>query len=241
MYTTRPETSPHRAGEVLASLGLRGGNRKSATKNNGAILDDLGISTQQSARWQREAAVPEEAFLQYLDEAAGATRELTSAGLLRLAHTLRSTAGPRSNGRVPFERLARSLRSIAGQGETFGCIFAAPPRAKKMGFPTIAKGLVGLPVKEVAAREAHLHLWTVPEALAEAIKVLKVWGFRYQTSLVWSKTPERYGEYWRPAHETVLLSVRGKLPFRDSNLPSCVDGQLTSPARESSHNATNDM
>ena len=65
--------------------------------------------------------------------------------------------------------------------------------------------------------------------------VLKAWNFRYQASLVWPKIPNGYGEYWRPAHETVLLGVRSKLPFRDGNLPSCVDGQQASPSRDPSH------
>ena len=88
-----------RAGEILAALDLRGGDRKSSCKVDGVSLVDLGISTQQSARWQRESAVPEEAFEQYLNGAVRQGRELTSAGLLRIARTLQGTAEPCFVGR----------------------------------------------------------------------------------------------------------------------------------------------
>jgi hypothetical protein len=73
-----------KAGQFLASLKLRGGRR---SKGHAVTLklEDLGISRQQSKRWQAVASVSERRFLDYLQEANQQGREVTSAGLLRLA------------------------------------------------------------------------------------------------------------------------------------------------------------
>ena len=47
-----------KAGQLLNSLRLRGGDRKSNGHDDGLKLDDLGISQNQSTRWQREARFP---------------------------------------------------------------------------------------------------------------------------------------------------------------------------------------
>ena len=76
----------------------------------------------------------------------------------------------------------------------------------------------------LAARQAHLHLWMTPELLEEGIKLLRAWGFRYRASLVWTKFPKEFGSFWHQAHDILLLGVRGRLEFRDSSLPSWIDG-----------------
>jgi hypothetical protein len=48
-------------------------------------LDDLGISKIQSHRWQREAALPEDAFQTYITETRAKGEELTSAAVLHQA------------------------------------------------------------------------------------------------------------------------------------------------------------
>jgi N6-adenosine-specific RNA methylase IME4 len=70
----------------------------------------------------------------------------------------------------------------------------------------------------------------VPEFLEDGLKVLRAWGFRYKSSLVWTKSPAGYGRYWQQAHEVLLLGVRGNLPFRDIGLLSLLGDQETSPA-----------
>src|SRR4029079_886204 len=47
-----------RAGKLLAQLLLRGGDRRSKSRHNRLKLDDLGISRNQSTRWQIQAKVP---------------------------------------------------------------------------------------------------------------------------------------------------------------------------------------
>jgi N6-adenosine-specific RNA methylase IME4 len=43
------------------------------------------------------------------------------------------------------------------------------------------------PVKELAAEQAHLHLWTTNAFLRKAFEVLRAWGFHYKSCLVLSQ------------------------------------------------------
>ena len=72
-----------KAGGLLRSLRLRGGDRKSKRHAAPLKLDDLGISRDQSKRWQYIASVSDAEFVQYLKSMVDQGREITSAGLLR--------------------------------------------------------------------------------------------------------------------------------------------------------------
>lgn len=74
-----------RAGELLERLNLNGGDRKSESHDDRVKLGDLGVDANQSSRWQRVAAIPEEAFEAAVDEITSRGDELTTAGLIREA------------------------------------------------------------------------------------------------------------------------------------------------------------
>jgi hypothetical protein len=73
------------AGKLLAQMMLRGGDRRSKDHDERLKLDQLGISHNQSTRWQTQARVPEKVFREHIRETCDAGRELTSAGVIRLA------------------------------------------------------------------------------------------------------------------------------------------------------------
>lgn len=223
------------AGGLLKSMRLHGGDRKSATHAEGMTLKGLGLSQNQSARWQLEASVPEELFEQYVRGATAQGKELTSAGLVRMARSCRSSQARDPGGEGRFEHVSRALRSMANQGKRFTCIYAVPPWSgedpgARTPYREIAASLAKLPVASVVQESAHAHLWVIPEAFLDGARILNAWGFRYETFLVWAKRPLGFGRYWRPAHEVLLLGVRGDLAFRDSSFPSWIDGQQGPPA-----------
>jgi hypothetical protein len=74
-----------KAGLMLRSMKLRGGDRKSKGQAVPSKLENLGVSRQESKRWQRVAAFPEREFCEYFRKANELGVEATSAGLQRVA------------------------------------------------------------------------------------------------------------------------------------------------------------
>lgn len=69
-----------------------------------------------------------------------------------------------------------------------------------------------IPVEQIAAKNALLLMWvTVPFAHI-ADQVIRAWGFRSKSQLVWVK--ERIGTgYWaRNQHEPLIIATRGRFP-----------------------------
>lgn len=83
-----------KAGKLLESLKLRGGDRKSKRHRASLKLNDLGVSRDQSKRWQHIACVSEAEFSKYLKSMIDQGREITSAGLLRVAGKARAAPCP---------------------------------------------------------------------------------------------------------------------------------------------------
>jgi N6-adenosine-specific RNA methylase IME4 len=132
----------------------------------------------------------------------------------------------------PSEVPIAALRSFAGQRK-FGTILADPPwqfqnktgkvapehrRLSRYSTLTLTD-IKALPVTEITADVAHLYLWCPNALLPEGLEVLKAWGFRYKSNLVWHKVRKDGGSdgrgvgfYFRNVTELVLFGVRGKGP-----------------------------
>ncbi len=130
------------------------------------------------------------------------------------------TPGDPSGGCV-----TRSLEALARLGLRFGTVYADPPWAY---LNTAARGaaedhyrtmtladICGLGVEPLLAPKAHLHLWATTAFLPAAFEVIRAWGFTYKRCFVWAKPHIGCGNYWRLAHEFLLLGVRGRTPFRE--------------------------
>jgi len=74
-----------------------------------------------------------------------------------------------------------------------------------------------LPISEIAAGTAHLYLWCPNAMLPEGLAVMRAWGFRYKSNVVWHKIRKDGGSdgrgvgfYFRNVTELILFGVRGK-------------------------------
>jgi N6-adenosine-specific RNA methylase IME4 len=130
------------------------------------------------------------------------------------------------------------LTSLVTAGRTFRTIMADPPwqfdntatrGAAEDAYPTMSMAeLKALPVRDLAATEAHLYLWTTVAHRWKAMKLVKTWGFHNTGEVIWVKprkdrTALRMGtgNYFRQCHEIILLGVRGEATrLRRQDLPS---------------------
>jgi N6-adenosine-specific RNA methylase IME4 len=131
-----------------------------------------------------------------------------------------------TNPESPFAGcVTRNLAALSARGLRFGTVYADPPWAYQN---TAARGaaenhyrtmslddICRLPVPSISAARAHLHLWTTTAFLSDAFAVIRAWDFTYKSCFVWVKPLIGCGNYWRLAHEFLLLGVRGRTPFRD--------------------------
>lgn len=82
---------------------------------------------------------------------------------------------------------------------------------------TVAQ-IAALPVADLAHPDgAHLYLWTTSRFLDDAFDVVKAWGFRYSTTLVWAKTPMGggLGGAYGISTEFIVYARRGRLAERE--------------------------
>jgi N6-adenosine-specific RNA methylase IME4 len=76
------------------------------------------------------------------------------------------------------------------------------------------EAIKAMPVGKLATDNAHLYLWCYPATRYVAEDVMRAWGFEYKDEFIWGKDQMGLGQYFRHAHETLLLGVRGKLPVK---------------------------
>jgi len=76
------------------------------------------------------------------------------------------------------------------------------------------KEIAALPIRNIADDNCHLYLWTTNNYLAQALEVMRAWGFRYVTTITWVKDRIGLGQYYRGITEHCLFGVKGNLPYK---------------------------
>ncbi len=193
----------HRAmGDMLSQIVTRGGDPNSRD----ASLADIGVNFSQSSRWQQLASIPQEEFEDYVAAVKERGEELTTSGLLKLAKK-QSRPEPKPAPPLP-------------EGQ-FSLILADPPWQYEYSldsaddienhYPTMdLQAICDLPVISLSAENSVLFLWTTSPKLPEGLRVIQDWGFRYRSSLIWSKSGLGMGYYARINHEFLLIGIRGE-------------------------------
>ena len=211
--------SERKAGEMLARMDkAKGGGDHKNKSTDSKALSVLGISLTQSSRWQRAATVPEEQFQQYIEASNGAGREITSAGLYKLANKIAPKNGARKP--EPIEGMFTDLGELIAVSKKFGTIYADPPwRYQNQGTRASTSNhysadmsvedICAMPIHELCEDKCHLHLWTTNAFLFECPRIFAAWGFVFKSTFVWIKPQMGIGNYWRNAHEIMLLAVKG--------------------------------
>lgn len=75
-----------------------------------------------------------------------------------------------------------------------------------------------LPVVDHVAKDAHLYLWVPNALLPDGLDVMRAWGFRYVSNIIWAKRRKDGGPdgrgvgfYFRNVTEILLFGVRGSM------------------------------
>ena len=59
------------------------------------------------------------------------------------------------------------------------------------------------------ADDAVLFLWVPVPHLENSFAVIREWGFKYKSELIWDKKRHNYGHYVSVRHERLLIATRG--------------------------------
>jgi len=126
------------------------------------------------------------------------------------------------------------LYRLAESGRKFGTIYADPPWLYDNQGTRASTGnhydgltveqLCALPVGDLVADDAHLHLWTTNGFLFDCPRIFEAWGFEFRSSFVWVKGQIGIGNYWRNSHEFLLTAIRGDAKrFNDHSIRSWLE------------------
>jgi len=144
-----------------------------------------------------------------------------------------STVHPWDTGREQkVKPTPQVLTEFPGLSGTYSTILIDPPwrfinrtgkvapehrrlhRYETMSFEEIGK----LPVAKHANEKAHLYMWCPNALLLEGLTIMKQWGFKYKTNIVWYKIRKDGGPdgrgvgfYFRNVTELLLFGVRGSM------------------------------
>ena len=91
-----------------------------------------------------------------------------------------------------------------------------------------------LPVGRLAARDAHLWLWTTNALLPKAYEVAEAWGFTVRSPLTWVKFRLGLGGRYqlRNATEQLLFCTRGKAPLGSRSQPTWFNAPVQEHSRK---------
>ena len=124
----------------------------------------------------------------------------------------------------------------------FDIIYADPPWQYEVNFLSASPDnhYETLSVEQICKlqpktnQNTMLFLWATNPLLTEALEVMKAWGFKYKTNMVWVKDRIGLGFYFRGQHELLLLGVKGKVtpPVESCRFPSVLKSDVREHSRK---------
>ena len=120
----------------------------------------------------------------------------------------------------------------------FATILVDPPWPAQSGekhYRTMSLArIMALPVGALAARDAHLWLWTTNALLPRAYEVAEAWGFTVRSPLTWVKFRLGLGGRYqlRNATEQLLFCTRGRAPLGSRSQPTWFNAPVTEHSRK---------
>jgi len=228
-------------GEVLAGRGRPKQNSDLKT------VEDLGITRSDSSRWQLIYKVDEETYKTWVRETRAAGKEITTAGLIKLAKQIQTQkererlAAETAQAKEEMEEDDAVIYDLDKAERLFGScrtIYADPPwkyddetvkGAAALEYPTMPLGdicAMGETIKKLVHKDgAFLWLWITWPKIREgaAQHVLDAWGFEWKGEVVWNKMRMGLGRWLRGQTEICILGVRGRPKKLADNVPGYLE------------------
>mgnify|MGYP000934083905 CR=1 FL=1 len=158
------------------------------------------------------------------------------------------TGEPRPGGAMCDEAGSAGQSDSGGVGSSpaipglpsggFATILVDPPWPLQSGekhYRTMSLARIkALPVGSLAARDAHLWLWTTNALLPTAYEVAEAWGFTVRSPLTWVKFRLGLGGRYqlRNATEQLLFCTRGKAPLGSRSQPTWFNAPVQEHSRK---------
>jgi N6-adenosine-specific RNA methylase IME4 len=201
-----------------------------------ATIADLHITDNQSSRWQKRAAVPDDVFEDICARAREERWELSGYDLDRWIHD------------QAVQRTIRRAQKNALQvpDGVYNVVYADPAwKYRNTGLDGAAhhhydtvttEDIYSLldAAKIQVADHAVLFMWATNPFLAEALECVRRWGFEYKTNIAWVKTDLKkpgVGWYVRGRHELLLIATRGSFTPLDGHLSPPIGSVLEAPVQ----------
>jgi N6-adenosine-specific RNA methylase IME4 len=210
-------------GQQRGEIAKPGGDRDSNVpdRNNGTkTLSDIGISRKESSIFQKLADIPKEIFEDSIKEKKEAINkgasELTTTSMMKVANESKKQQRKEELKDVVIEKTDKKYRIIYAdcpwkynevQHQTEGNF-----QSKILGhhYPSMSiSELCELPIKDLTEKNAIMFFWVTSPLLEECFSVIKAWGFKYKTSMIWDKVKHNVGNYVSVRHELLLICTKG--------------------------------
>lgn len=124
--------------------------------------------------------------------------------------------------------------------QTFRTILADPPwdvqqqgaRGAAEHYPLMTlQEITAMPIRDLAAKDAHLWLWVTNATLRQGYDIAEAWGFTVRSPLTWIKFRLGLGNYLRNSTEHLLFATKGKAPVQFRSQPTWINA----PVQDHSH------
>lgn len=231
-----------RAGKFLANINRVPGKRSDLTSS---LIDEVEPTYTEILRknklllntarnWQLEAEVPPEIFEQHVVETKVEGKELTSAGLVKLAKKQRLEKEKRetADNVLVFESKTNHRYKtivIDPPWPTQKIIREARPNQDRFAYRTMSiEEITKLPLGDLASKDGcHVYLWTTHKYLPAAFELFLQWGVKYQCLMTWVKPTGMTPYSWMYNTELVLFGRIGTLKLEKMGLKLSFDASVT--------------
>lgn len=192
---------------------LKRGTERSQVTSSVPSLNEVGISKDQSSRFQKIARIDNVLFERYLQETKENGHDISVQGLHRYVKSTELTpqglARDRTEQAGPFDPLLQANVSFA---TIFIDARGLEHLFSQKRVSVLIRQLRNAPVADLAKSNCHLHLALGDSLFTELGGLLRNWGFTVHGSAAWSRPAP--GRNWPIQAELLLVTVRGDLPFQ---------------------------